>query len=112
MSQLSKQQKLNLYRAGQYKFPAPSGPTAFWNDQDWINYVDTHGRWLVPTKVLTVRFTGRLDTERCAMYPTTTHIQVKNEPQTQEQLRTALADGNVHGFAYQVKAGCTITTDE
>lgn len=37
--------KLALYRAGAYSFPVPPVTHAAWSEQDWINYIDNHGRW-------------------------------------------------------------------
>lgn len=42
MDQATKQA---LYKAGAYSFPAPPVQTTNWNDQDWIDYIDAHGKW-------------------------------------------------------------------
>jgi hypothetical protein len=39
--------KWEYYRLGKYSVPVPPVPTTQWSAQDWINYIDTHGRWHV-----------------------------------------------------------------
>ena len=39
---MSKQEK---FKAGHYVIPTPPVPTQHWAAADWINYIDTYGRW-------------------------------------------------------------------
>lgn len=44
---LSPEQKRALYAAGHYSVPVPGVTPQCWSDNDWINFVDSHGRWHV-----------------------------------------------------------------
>jgi len=40
------QMKLALFRAGRYELTeAPTTATWHWDEKDWINWIDQHGRW-------------------------------------------------------------------
>lgn len=36
---------LEKFKAGCYVIPAPPVPTQHWTTSDWINYINTYGRW-------------------------------------------------------------------
>ena len=42
------ERKLKMYRAGEYMFEARYlyGDHARWTDQEWVNYINTHGAWM------------------------------------------------------------------
>ena len=42
--------KLEAYKAGHYMFPAPPVCSFYWNDDDWIRYIDSCGKWTVEIK--------------------------------------------------------------
>lgn len=44
------EEKRKLYRAGRYLFPPPPVTHAAWTEDDWIRYIDAHGKWIVGDK--------------------------------------------------------------
>jgi hypothetical protein len=44
--ELTKEKKLELYRAGLYRFKAPPVCCRLWNESDWITFIDAYGGWL------------------------------------------------------------------
>lgn len=40
--------KIEAYRAGLYLFSVPPVNTAAWKEADWINFVDSCGKWMIP----------------------------------------------------------------
>lgn len=38
--------KEQMYRAGQYKSKTPPVCTLYWDEQDWIDWIDRNGKWL------------------------------------------------------------------
>ena len=46
--QYTPEQMLEMYNAGHYIFPAPPVCTAYWDDSDWIAFIDRSGRWTPP----------------------------------------------------------------
>ena len=48
MTAYTSQQKLLMFRAGQYKFQPPPVPHGQWDDTDWVVFIDRCGTW-VPT---------------------------------------------------------------
>ncbi|AHY25061.1 hypothetical protein AVV36_gp099 [Pectobacterium bacteriophage PM2] len=40
-------QKRALYKAGLFESPIPKGDTTFWGINDWINYIDSYGKWIL-----------------------------------------------------------------
>ena len=50
MNELTIDEKRKLYRAGRYQFPSPPVPHVKWTEDDWIRYVDAHGRWMPEDK--------------------------------------------------------------
>lgn len=43
--ELSLKEKTDKYEKGQYLIPVPPVTTQYWNRQDWINFIDNHGKW-------------------------------------------------------------------
>lgn len=43
-------EKRALYHAGRYSFPPPPVPSAAWQEDDWIRYVDGCGQWWKPRR--------------------------------------------------------------
>lgn len=43
---LTEEEKIALYRAGRYCFPAPPVYTGNWDEAAWIRFIDKEGRWL------------------------------------------------------------------
>lgn len=43
--------KMEAYKGGHYKFNCPPVSTNFWNDNDWINYIDAYNGWTVQVSV-------------------------------------------------------------
>jgi hypothetical protein len=37
-----------MYDKGLYTFPPPPVCSAYWNRQDWINYISLCGKWITP----------------------------------------------------------------
>ncbi|AQW88532.1 hypothetical protein pEaSNUABM50_00006 [Erwinia phage pEa_SNUABM_50] len=40
--------KIEAYRAGLYMFTVPPVITNAWKEVDWINFIDSNGKWMVP----------------------------------------------------------------
>lgn len=40
--------KREAYQLGHYAFEVPPGATGQWDDDSWIKWIDSHGRWLAP----------------------------------------------------------------
>ena len=45
-AQIPERVKSVLYDADSYAIKTPDGPTAYWNRQDWIKYIDSSGYWI------------------------------------------------------------------
>jgi len=43
------EQKVTMYRAGQYRFKCPPVCTAFWDTDSWIKWIDACGAWVKPS---------------------------------------------------------------
>lgn len=39
--------KRTLYKSGSYIVGIPKGPTSEWSVNDWIDYIDANGTWVV-----------------------------------------------------------------
>lgn len=37
--------KVQKYRNGEYKVKPPPVSTVWWNEYDWIKWIDKHGKW-------------------------------------------------------------------
>lgn len=42
--------KVELYRAGAYSFPVPPVCPVGWSEQNWIDFIDSRGRWHEPVQ--------------------------------------------------------------
>ncbi len=42
---LTPENKLAMYRAGDYRLPVPPVLTHAWSEKDWIRFIDQHGAW-------------------------------------------------------------------
>lgn len=42
---LTRDDKRSLYRSGVYEFNLPPVQHANWTEDDWIDYIDAHGKW-------------------------------------------------------------------
>lgn len=47
MKTLTESEKVELYRAGKYRFPPPPVSHVYWDEAAWIRYVDRFGTWIV-----------------------------------------------------------------
>ena len=43
---MTRDEKVQKYRKGLYRVPAPPVCTVWWNEYSWIKYIDKHGTWL------------------------------------------------------------------
>jgi hypothetical protein len=41
-------QRRELYRTQRYETPEPPVWTGMWREDDWVVWIDGHGRWMVP----------------------------------------------------------------
>lgn len=39
-------EKIQAYREGRYRFPAPPVSHALWSESAWVAYIDANGQWL------------------------------------------------------------------
>ena len=42
---LTVEEKRERFASNKYSFPVPTGPTGFWTEVDWFNYIDMSGVW-------------------------------------------------------------------
>lgn len=40
------QEKINLYKEGKYLVPPPPVATGGWSIKNWIDFIDTYGKWI------------------------------------------------------------------
>ena len=42
---LTLQDKYKMYKEGAYMFQPPPVCTTYWGMDDWVKYIDAHGKW-------------------------------------------------------------------